>query len=193
MKNLDKWVDVRKKQIREATDTKITIKKLNDLNCYFTVKEINAIDENFEVIRNPEFRNLDKGFKMLEYTPIDENYNVRVYVDDKDQIFEYYLDVVDEIQIRNGVPYYNDLYLDIIYYNRGEKMKNLKLEKNDVNLYILDEDELQEALNENVITKQQYDKAYNVANKLMSEIKSGTNVFINRGLTDYIKVIKESN
>ena len=27
MNNLDKWVDVRKKQIREATDTNITIKK----------------------------------------------------------------------------------------------------------------------------------------------------------------------
>lgn len=33
MSKLNKWVDVRKKQIREATDTNITIKKLDDLNC----------------------------------------------------------------------------------------------------------------------------------------------------------------
>ena len=88
MSSLDKWVDVRKKSIREATDTNITIKKLDDLNCYFTVKEINAIDENHEIIRNQTLgRKIDKNFKMLEYTPIDKDYNVRAFVNDKNEIF----------------------------------------------------------------------------------------------------------
>lgn len=189
MSNLDKWVDVRKKQIREATDTNITIKKLDDLNCYFTVKEINEIDENNELVdKHPSCRKIDKNFKMLEYTPIDKDYNVRVYVNDKNEIFEYYLDVTDGMELRKGVPYYNDLFLDVIYYNKSEKMTNFKMEHTDTNLYISDKDELEEALNENVITRTQYDKAYNVANKLMNEIKNGTNIFINRGLTDYLNM-----
>ena len=191
MSNLNKWVDVREKQIREATDTNITIKKLDNLNCYFTVKEINEIDENNEIVVNhPSCRKIDKNFKMLEYTPIDEDYNVRVYVNDKNEIFEYYLDVTDGMEVREGVPYYNDLFLDVIYYNKNKKMTNFKMEDSNVNLYMLDENELEDALNENIITKDQYNKAYRVANKLMYEIENGTNIFINRGLTDYLDIIK---
>ena len=187
MSNLNKWVDVRKKQIREATDTNITIKKLEDLNCYFTVKEINEIDENHEIIRNQTLgRKIDKNFKMLEYTPIDKDYNVRAFVNDKNEIFEYYLDVTDGMELRDGVPYYNDLFLDIIYYNDKDIMK--KVYDGDKELRIIDQQELQEALDENVITTEQYHKAYNVANQLMSEIQNGTNIFINRGLTDYLNI-----
>lgn len=187
MSNLNKWVDVRKKQIREATDTNITIKKLDDLNCYFTVKEINGIDENHEIIRNkPLYKKIDKNFKMLEYTPIDKNYNVRAYVNDKNEIFEYYLDVTDGMELRDGVPYYNDLFLDVIYYNDKKIMK--KTSKVQEELRIIDQDELEDALEQNIITKEQYNEAYNIANQLVSEIKEGTNVFINRGLTDYINL-----
>lgn len=187
MSKLNKWVDVRKKQIREATDTNITIKKLDDLNCYFTVKEINEIDENHEIIRNQTLgRKIDKNFKMLEYTPIDKNYNVRAFVNDKNEIFEYYLDVTDGMQLRDGVPYYNDLFLDVIYYNNKEIMK--KVYDGDKELRIIDQQDLQEALDEKVITEEQYNKAYNIANQLISEIKNGTNVFINRGLTDYLNI-----
>lgn len=189
MSNLNKWVDVRKKQIREATDTSIIVKKLDNLNCYFTVKEINAIDENCEIIRkHPSCRKIDKNFKMLEYTPIDKNYNVRAYVNDKNEIFEYYLDVTDGMEVREGIPYYNDLYLDVIYYNDKEKMHELKQNNCEENLYITDEDELEDALNQNIITRQQYDDAYKIANKLIDEIQNGTNIFINRGLTDYLSI-----
>ena len=183
MSNLNKWVDVRKKQIREATDTNITIKKLENLNCYFTVKEINAIDENSEIIRkHPSCRKIDKNFKMLEYTPIDKNYNVRAYVNDKNEIFEYYIDITDGMEVREGIPYYNDLYLDVIYNN------DKNIESVEKNLYLIDEDELEDALNQNIITRKQYDDAYKMANRLISEIQNGTNVFINRGLTDYLSI-----
>lgn len=187
MSNLNKWVDVRKKQIREAIDTKITIKKLNELNCYFTVKEINEIDENHDMVRdNPSYKKVDKNFKMLEYTPIDKNYNVRAYVNDKNEIFEYYLDVTDGMELRNGVPYYNDLFLDVIYYKDKEIMK--KKSKIQEELRIIDQDELEDALNQNIVTKEQYNQAYNVANQLVSEIKDGTNIFINRGIMDYLNL-----
>ena len=189
MSKLDNWVDVRKKQIREAIDTNITIKKLDKLNCYFTVKEINEIDKNNEIlIKYPKCRKLNENFKVLEYTPIDKDYNVRVSVNDKDEIFEYYLDVTDGMELREGIPYYNDLYLDIIYYNQNKKMINYKMEDIDKNLVMLDESELKDALNEKIITKEQYEKAYKVANNLINEIQDGTNIFINRGLKDYLEM-----
>lgn len=187
MSNLNHWVDVRKKQIREAIDTNITIKKLDELNCYFTVKEINEIDEENEIIRkHPKHKKIDKNYKMLEYTPIDKNYNVRAYVNDKNEIFEYYLDITDGMELREGVPHYNDLFLDVIYYNDKEKMKELSYGENP--LYITDEDELIDALNQDIITRKQYDEAYHIANQLVREIESGTNIFINRGLTDYFNM-----
>ena len=63
-----------------------------------------------------------------------------------------------------------------------------KVYDGDKELRIIDQQELQEALDENVITTEQYHKAYNVANQLMSEIQNGTNIFINRGLTDYLNI-----
>lgn len=187
MSNLNNWVDVRKKQIREATNTKITIKKLDELNCFFTVKEIKAIDENFPVIvKYPQLKKIDKDFKMLEYTPIDKNYNVRAYVNDKDEIFEYYLDVTDGMELREGVPYYNDLFLDIIYYKDKEIMR--KSTKSEQELRIIDHADLKSALDNGIISKQQYNKAYNVANQLIQEIKDGKNIFINRGIKDYLEI-----
>ena len=186
MNKLEKWVDVRKKQIREAIDTDITIKKLDNLNCYFTIKEINEIDEKSEIIREKGYRKVDKNFKMLEYTPIDKNYNVRIFVDDKDNIFHYYLDITDGMEVRNGVPYYNDMFLDVIYNNDKKFLE--KISRNKEELYIVDQEELQEALDGNIITKEQFENAYITANNLVREIKNGTNVFINRGLKDYFDI-----
>ena len=187
MNKLNKWVDVRKKQIREATDTNIKIKKIDELNCYFTVKEINQIDENNELIKkHPSCKKIDKNFKMLEYTPIDEKYNVRVFVNDKNEIFEYYLDVTDGMQLKEGIPYYNDLFLDVIYYKDKEIMKQYS--KNQEKLSIVDQDELEDALNAQIVTKEQYDQAYKIANQLVNEIENGTNIFVNRGLIDYLNI-----
>ena len=53
---------------------------------------------------------------------------------------------------------------------------------------LVDKEELEDALNQKIITKQQYNEAYIMANKIMNEIKNGTNIIINRGLTDYLNV-----
>ena len=186
MNNLDKWVDVRKKQIREATDTNITIKKIEELNCYFTIKEINDVDVNNEILfKNPRCQRIDKNFKVLEYTPIDEKYNVRVFVNDKNEIYEYYLDITDGMKLENGIPYYNDLFLDVIYYKDKEIMRKASRNKE---LSIIDQDELQEALEKNIISKEQYDGAYKMANQLVNEIEESANRFINRGLIDYFSI-----
>lgn len=191
MDKLNKWVDIRKKQIQEANDVKITIKKLENLNCYFTIKEINSIDENNKLFKNnSKFRKVDKGYKLLEYTPIDKDYNVRAFVNDKNEILQYYIDVTDGMELRDGVPFYNDLYLDIIDFSNQEFFDNYNEEKNKEKIYLEDEDELREALACGKISQQQFNKAYDVANELIDEIKLGRNIYINRGIEDFLKMKK---
>ena len=66
MKKLNKWVDVRKKQVREVTDMDITIKKLEEKNTYITLKEVKAVEQPYSVYINGErVKKLDKDFTIM--------------------------------------------------------------------------------------------------------------------------------
>ena len=106
MKKLNKWVDVRKKQVREVTDIEKTIKKLEEKNRYITLKEVKAVEQPYSVYINGErVKKLDKDFTIIEYTPLDKKYNVRIHVNDKKEILEYYFDIIAENKIKDGLPY----------------------------------------------------------------------------------------
>lgn len=189
MKELNRWVDIRKKQVREVTDMDITIVEDKELNTYITLKQINSVTDVHKVPINGKWiTKLDKNFTMMEYTPLDKQYNVRVHINDKDEILEYYFDVIQENEIRTidgeKIPFYNDLYLDVIYYTPVSTRNESGF------IYLDDRDELKKALKEGKIDEEQYELAYKVANNLMEEILDGKNIFINRGLKDYLKYKK---
>ncbi len=117
---------------------------------------------------------MDNNYYIMEITPLNENYNIRVYFNDKKEIIEYYLDITNGngIDEESKIPYYDDLYLDVIILN-GE-------------VFIADESELDKALCDGKITKAKYDLAHNTANKLLSEIKSKTNKYINLDYSIYL-------
>lgn len=182
MIELDKWVNAVKKQVREVTDMKVTTTYNEELNAYVTIKDVKDLTKPHLIPINGVWkRKLDKNFIIIEYTPIDENYNVRVHFDDKGEIIEYYFDVTlkNEIRKEDGkdVPYYIDLYLDVIYY----------IMENSTYIHLDDRDELADALKKGKIDEEMYDLAYDVANKLMSEIKEHRNKFVNRRNQDYIE------
>ena len=104
---------------------------------------------------------MDKNYVILEYTPLDLNYNVRVFIDNNGKILEYYFDVIYKIMIIDGDIYYDDLYLDVIYHTKNA---------NGCYGYISlsDEKELIKAFNNKDITKNQFDMAYEVALNLMN-------------------------
>lgn len=191
MKKLDKWVDVRKKQVREVTDMDITIIHDKELNSYITLKEVNAVSKVHTVPINGKWTTkLDRKYTIIEYTPLDKLYNVRVHINDKLEILEYYFDIILENEIRTiegeNVPFYNDLYLDVIYYTPNSA-------RNDKGFILLDDrDELENALRIDKIDQEEYNLSYNIANSLMEEILEGKNKFINRGLTDYFKYRKNN-
>lgn len=187
MKELNKWVDVRKKQVREVTDMDITIKKLEEKNTYITLKEVKAVEQPYSVYINGErVKKLDKDFTIIEYTPLDKKYNVRIHVNDKKEILEYYFDIIAENKIKDGIPFYNDLYLDVVYFQPAATKEGTYIQLVDCN-------ELEEALKENIIDKEQFDMAYIEAEKLMKELKEKKNWYVNRGLEDYWKIKKQQN
>lgn len=188
MKTLDKWVYVRKKQTREVTDMTVTIVKDESLNSYITLKEVNDLTKPHKIPVNGRWiTKLDKNYTILEYTPLDKLYNVRVHINDKEQILEYYFDIILQNEIRKiegkDIPFYNDLYLDVIYYQKVATQTD--------NFILLDDrDELKDALNDGKIDQEEYDLAYEVANSLMEELLTNNNIFVNRGLKDYYKYRK---
>ena len=187
MKKLNKWVDVRKKQVREVTDMDITIKKLEEKNTYITLKEVKAVEQPYSVYINGErVKKLDKDFTIIEYTPLDKKYNVRIHVNDKKEILEYYFDIIAENKIKDGIPFYNDLYLDVVYFQPAATKEGTYIQLVDCN-------ELEEALKENIIDKEQFDMAYIEAEKLRKELKEKKNWYVNRGLEDYWKIKKQQN
>lgn len=80
-----------------------------------------------------------------------------------------------------------DKWVDVIDYSNQDFFKKYKGGGDKKNLYIEDADELKEALECGKISRQQFDKAYYVANELINEIKLGTNIYINRGIEDFLE------
>lgn len=168
--------------MREVTKKEIKVIKDEKLNAYITYKHV--IDTSHACttyINGRRVTILDKGYTILEYSPIGSMYNVRIFIDDKNHILLYYFDIIEYNEFKNDEIYYLDLFLDIIYCTKyASKCANF--------ITLVDENELIAALNNNEITKEEFDKSYDVANKLMTEILNKKNIFINRKLKDYKKI-----
>ena len=176
--------DVREKGIREAIEKEITIIYIEELEAYLTLKELKKVTEPFSTYINGEIvKKIDKNFTLMEYTPLNENYNVRAYIDDKCNILEYYFDITDGNIIEDGIPYYDDLYLDVIFFQECATKSSTFIE-------LTDKNDLEYALERGDINQEKYDFAFKIAEKLMKELKQKENKFVNRGIKDYLKYRK---
>ena len=91
---------------------------------------------------------------------------------------DYYIDITLENGVKNMVPYYIDLYLDIVHYPSENKIA------------FYDEDELLDALHQGKISKHDYNFAYHVGNKLMEELNAGKNKYFNLDVVSFAKRFK---
>lgn len=102
---------------------------------------------------------LDNNFKYLEFYPENnKNLSLMVCINNEDEILEWYFDIAkDSLLDKNGIPYIVDLYLDVTVSPNGE-------------IKLLDEDELENALKYEDITKTDFDLAYFVADNLIKKL-----------------------
>ena len=99
----------------------------------------------------------NSGFKWLEFYPENSNVAMTVCYNNENKILQWYFDIINKIGIENDNPYFEDLYLDVTLTPQNK-------------MELLDEEELEEALNLGDVTKEQYDMAYKSANELMKKI-----------------------
>lgn len=116
----------------------------------------------------------DNNYKWLEFYDYSSKVRLSAVYNEKNEIVEWYFDIARSIGKEKGIPYEDDLYLDVVLGPTGK-------------IILLDEDELEEALQRNEITKKEYDEAYKIAKELMGRLKGN----VNRVLEFTDKYLKE--
>lgn len=102
---------------------------------------------------------MDNNYKWLEFYDYNSKVKLTAIYDENNKIIEWYFDIAREIEKENGIPFEDDLYLDVVVTPTGE-------------ILLLDEDELKEALNRMEITKEEYKNAYKEANQLIDKLSN---------------------
>lgn len=103
----------------------------------------------------------DQGFAWLQHFPKDTQYTLTTMFDAEGKIVEWYIDICKQHGIdEHGIPWYDDLYLDIVVVPPRET-------------WIIDAEELDEALHQGKVSQAEYDLAWHEANRLLAEIEQG--------------------
>ncbi|WP_239454201.1 DUF402 domain-containing protein [Bacillus suaedaesalsae] len=128
---------------------------------WVSIFEIVKVKEPLTVNYNK--RNLklaDEGYTWVQYFPKGESYTVTVMQNEEREVIQWYIDIcLNHGVTEKDIPWYRDLYLDIIVFPNGTWC-------------LVDEDELDAALKLGIITKKEFDYAYHVANKLINKLES---------------------
>ncbi len=162
---------VTKTYLRDVSKYQVKL-YLDEEEFYLCAKKFIKVDEKF--IIQDGLCVMDDGYYSIEVVPKNENYAMRLFFNDKKERLEYYFDICKNNGLDNDtlVPFYDDLYLDIT------------LLEGKIN--ILDENEFIEAYRDGDITKEDYELVLEVRDKILKEIKEGTNKYINMDYTKYL-------
>ena len=123
--------------------------------------------------------NLDCGvIDVYEIIPKNEKYAMRIFINDKKEILEYYFDISlgNGIDKETGIPYYDDLFTDVIIQKDGK-------------IEILDENELAEALNKGEISNDDFNLANETTKNLVKSIKENSNQYMKIELNKYLNML----
>lgn len=157
------WISLKKKFATGVADYS------NVIEVDQTIKSFNENDfvgdvflNDFKKISTPYV--LDKGlciqdnnYKWLEFYDYNSKIRLTTVYDDKLEIVEWYFDIAQEIGKEDGIPYEDDLYLDVVLTPDGETI-------------LLDEDEFKEAFDRFEITSKEYELNYKIAYELIEKL-----------------------
>lgn len=100
----------------------------------------------------------DRGYDWVQHFPDGAPYVQLAAFNEQGELVQWYIDIVGRTGIdERGVPWYEDLYLDIVVSPLGETL-------------LLDIDELDEALRLGEVTSSQYDFAWRQASSLLDAL-----------------------
>lgn len=113
----------------------------------------------------------DNNYEWIEVYPENGKYAITIMFDDNNNLIEWYFDISKNIGIENGIPYEDDLYLDMIITPNGERI-------------VIDEDELLEARDKGDITQVDVDSAYQTLRELEEKYVNNIQELVK--LTNYL-------
>lgn len=123
--------------------------------------KLEKVNQKF-IANRPNGKNeivIDDGYKILTYFPEKESFCCSVMFNKENQILQWYFDILKtNCKYDDGIPYGEDMYLDVIALPNGE-------------YYTLDENDLSNALDNKIITLADFTKAYINMNKVEDIIK----------------------
>ncbi|RYL93014.1 DUF402 domain-containing protein [Sporolactobacillus sp. THM7-4] len=113
-------------------------------------------------------KTVDRNYSWLQVFPDPPSHLVLTAMfNDRKQLVQCYFDVTyREGRDPDGILWFDDLYLDIILFPNHD-------------LYLVDEDELAEALDAGIINREMHELAWRTARRLMNFIKSDPDHFLN--------------
>jgi len=115
----------------------------------------------------------DKNLKWLSILPQNDFYCITAMMNADNEILLWYIDMIAAQGIdTDGIPYFDDLYLDLVVYPDGTIIDD-------------DMDELVEALIAKDITQEQFNLAISTSNKLKTGLLGDVDTFIEYTLKCY--------
>lgn len=121
-----------------------------------TIKVANPLSVRYE---DKNICIVDDGYMWLQQFPLEKQHSVTTMFDNNGNIVQWYIDVCLLNGVDNGIPYLDDLFLDIILLPSGEVIQK-------------DDDELEEAFLNGIIDKSLYNLAWDEANNLTELINN---------------------
>ena len=147
-------------------------------NGYVSLVKIINVEHPWIVSDDEETRCiLDENYHWLEIYPDNKNYAITAMFNTENKVVEWYFDMTKYNGIEDGIPYIMDLYLDLVFKSNGKWI-------------VLDEDELQDALETNDITKEDFDLAYKTMNEIIELYGKNFNLLQNLTRTLYAEFDK---
>ncbi|MEM7131736.1 MAG: DUF402 domain-containing protein [Chloroflexota bacterium] len=149
---------------QRVTKRRFTVKAFNapPFQGLVTLLCIDAVTEPLYITTDVQnFCIADARYSWLQHFPRGTNYTVTTMFDDRGQVVQWYLDIVRQHGVdERGVPWFDDLYLDIIV--TPKRMTA-----------VLDEDELDDALERGIIDLSEHQLAWNEVKRICNEIEKG--------------------
>lgn len=99
-----------------------------------------------------------EGYSWLEFYDYNSKFRLTAIYDDKGKIVEWYFDLSREIGKKDGYPYHEDWYLDVVLTPDGE-------------IILLDEDEFDEAYRKFEMTEKEYLEGKELVNDLINRLE----------------------
>ena len=175
------WISLKKRYadryVGNRANSDLKIMSVKDKHFNGEIYFYNFIDVKDKILIPNGKCIMDNNYKWLEFYAYSSRIKLTAIYDENNEIIEWYFDIAREIGKDNGIPYEDDMYLDVVVTPSGD-------------VILLDEDELKEAFDRKEMTKDEYDEAYKIAYDLMEELKNNKDKlqeYTDKYLSDFLK------